>query len=77
MKVNVENFLLHISLVANENGNGVPVAYSFLKSATIKNLDFFYQCLSGKKFLQDDTVEILETQLANWCPIVNMIDKLT
>ncbi len=64
-KLKKENFLLHISLVANEHSKCVPTAYSFLKSSSTENLEFFYECLSGKKFLEVGSVEIIDPDLAS------------
>ena len=46
--VMVENFLLFHSLCQNENLNGVPVAYCFMRSETKENLEFYYEKLTLK-----------------------------
>lgn len=40
-KVNIENFLLHVSLSPDLNGKGVPTSYAFMKSPSKENLSFF------------------------------------
>ena len=74
-KVNIENFLLHISLVANQHARGVPTSFSFMKSCSAENLDFFYECLGGKRFLENCELEILNPELAKLNPVVIIIDK--
>jgi hypothetical protein len=44
----VENFLLFHSLCQNENLNGVPVAYCFMRSETKENLEFYYEKLNSE-----------------------------
>ena len=73
-KVNVENFQLYISLTVNQHFRGVPTAYCFMKSASSENLEFFYQNVSGKKFVDGELI-IFNEQLATVKPIVNIIDK--
>jgi hypothetical protein len=46
--VMVENFLLFHTVCQNENLNGVPVAYCFMKNETKENLEFFYENLNRK-----------------------------
>ena len=44
--VMVDNFLLFHSSCQNENLNGVPVAYCFMRSETKENLEFYYEKLN-------------------------------
>lgn len=45
-----------------------------MKSACSENLEFFYQNLSGKKLVDDESTTLNE-ELSNVKPIVNIIDK--
>ncbi len=67
IKVNVENFQLYISFTVNQHFRGVPTAYCFMKSASSENLEFFYQNVTGKKFVDGELV-IFNEQLANVKP---------
>ena len=73
-QTNLENFLLHISLVVDSLGHGLPTAYAFMKSSSAENLEFFYQYLTGKTVV-DDEVIIVDQELAAATPVVNIIDK--
>ena len=73
-KVNLENFQLYISLVANEHYHGVPTSYCFMKSACGENLQFFYENITGTK-LNHGKIEIIDEELANCKPDIIMIDK--
>jgi len=63
--------MLHVSLVPDANGKGLPAAYSFMKTSSADNLEFFYQCLTGV----NSNLDIIDPELASYKPIVNIIDK--
>lgn len=62
--VMVENFLLFHSLVQNENLNGVPVAYCFMRSENKENLEFYYEKLNAQ-VKKEGQIVMVDKDLSN------------
>ena len=63
--LNLENFQAYICVVENNNLNARPVAYCFLQSAVLPNLEFFYSSMESYNDLSKTEIIIVDKDLTN------------
>ena len=64
-KVNTENYLLYVIMVQNSNGEGRPVAYCWMKTENVENLEFLYSQILDLPDLPEVKVIIVDKDLTN------------
>ena len=63
--LNLENFQAYICVAENNNLNARPVAYCFLQSAILPNLEFFYNSMDSHNDLRITEIIVVDKDLTN------------